>query len=274
MIVPSLRRVTAAFPEWALTPFETCGTRLRDIGRVHHASLIGLRAVTTFPEYAPQLFSRKLKRGLNDVLSRIEQSIESITKAAKTAKVDLRQDHFLVNASAVVSLWSALEVAIEDFLIAWMLNQRSALNVPVLQKIKISLAEYDRLDSEERMRVLLSELERAVIGKQGVDCFEPLLDTFGLSGKVDQPTKTAIYELQHVRNVVVHRGGRADRRFVKGCPGWDVKVGQTVRVKAKHCWDYQRAVAGYVLTVAERVAAHLGDTDSPELARLRKLLRT
>jgi hypothetical protein len=123
------------------------------------------------------------------------------------------------------------------------------------------------------MRVLLGELERSVIGKQGVDCSEPLLDTFGLSGPVDKTTKAAIYEMQQVRNVVVHRGGRADRRFVEACPGWGAKVNQPLKVMAKHCWDYRRAVAGYVLTVAERVAARLGATDSPELVRLGSSLR-
>jgi hypothetical protein len=68
------------------------------------------------------------------------------------------------------------------------------------------------------MRVLLFELERNVIGKQGVDCFDSLLGTFGLSGPVDKPIKAAIYEMQHVRNGVVHCGGRADRHFACG-PG-------------------------------------------------------
>ena len=39
-------------------------------------------------------------------------------KTAETVRVDIRRDVRLINASAVVSLWSALEVGIEDFLIA------------------------------------------------------------------------------------------------------------------------------------------------------------
>ena len=175
-IVPSLRRVTAVFPEWAFAPFDACSTRLRDIGRVHRASLLGLRVVTEFPKYLPQLLSQTQKREFDDTLRTIGQSIENIAKAAEKSKVDIRRDVPFVNSSAVVSLWSALEVGIEDFLIAWMMNQPGALRVPALRKIKIALAEYDALDREGRMRVLLKELENSVIGKQGVDCFEPLLD--------------------------------------------------------------------------------------------------
>ena len=264
--------MTGAFPEWALSPLETCSTRLRDIGRVLRASVAGLSALIEFRKCLPRLLSPTQKRELEDILSPIGQSIENIVKAAERPIVDARRDVRLLTSSAVVSLWSALEVGIEDFLIAWMMNQPGALNVPVLRKTKITLAEYDALDREERIRVLLSELERSVVGKQGVDCFEPLLNTFGLSGPVDRRVKAAIYEMQHVRNVVVHRGGRADRRFVKTCPDWDAKVGQPLEVKWKQCGDYQRAAGEYVLTVAERVAARLGVTASPELDRLRSSL--
>jgi len=73
-------------------------------------------------------------------------------------------------------------VAIEDFLIAWMLNNPSALRIEALQKTKIALAEYEVLDREDRMRVLFRELERSVIGKQGVDCFEPCCKSLGSPG--------------------------------------------------------------------------------------------
>jgi len=73
----------------------------------------------------------------------------------------------------------------------------------------------------------------------------------------------------HVRNVIVHRSGRADRRFVDACPDWGAKVGEPLKITQKQCTNYQHAVSEYVLAVAERVAARLGATDSPELDQLR-----
>jgi hypothetical protein len=125
--------VTGAFPEWAFSPFETCSTGLRDIGRVHRASLLGLRAIVELPKYLPQLLSPAQKRELAEFEMRIRHSIESTAKTAETVKVDIRRDVRLINASAVVSLWSALEVGIEDFLIAWMMNQRGTLSVPAAE---------------------------------------------------------------------------------------------------------------------------------------------
>ena len=65
----------------------------------------------------------------------------------------------------------------------------------------------------------------------------------------------------------------ADDISASHSPDWGVRVGQPLKVMAKQCWEYQRAAARYVETVAERVAARLGATDSSELARLRDSLR-
>jgi hypothetical protein len=255
-------------PVWALTPFETCIAQLRDIQRVLTASTAGLTAVAEFPRLHQDLagFGPKVE-------TRVRSYAKNIWRQGERSKVDLRRDFRLLHASAVVALWGALEVAIEDFLIAWLMNNPSALRIEALQKTKIALAEYEALDREDRMRVLLRELERSVIGKQGVGCFEPLLDTFGLSGSVVKARKQGIYELQQVRNVIVHRGGRADRRFVEACPHWKAKVGEQLKLSGKDCSRYQRAVGDYVLIVAERVAARLGVTANPELERLRSSLR-
>jgi len=259
----------ADLPAWALPTFQSCIAQLCDIRRVLTASTSGLTAVAESPRLGQDLagFGSKVE-------TRVRSYAKNIWPQGENSKVDLRRDFQLLRASAIVALWGALEVAIEDFLIAWMLNNPSALRIEALQKTKIALAEYEVLDREDRMRVLFRELERSVIGKQGVDCFEPMLQIFGLSGPVEAEPKKAINELQHVRNVMVHRGGRADRRFVEACHDWKARVGEPLKLSGKHCSQYRRAVAEYVLTVAERVATRLGVTASLELDRLRSSRRT
>jgi uncharacterized protein YutE (UPF0331/DUF86 family) len=49
----------------------------------------------------------------------------------------------------------------------------------------------------------------------GCGRFESLLDTIGLGGSVEETVKRLFLELSQVRNIVVHKAGKADKRIVE-----------------------------------------------------------
>jgi hypothetical protein len=86
----------------------------------------------------------------------------------------------------------------------------------------------DNTEKDERMRLLIQELQRSQY-QYGTGSFEHVLNQFQLSGKVDPRIKQTIWEMLNIRNVIIHRGSVADRRLVEGCPWMELKIGQQDR---------------------------------------------
>ncbi len=97
------------------------------------------------------------------------------------------------------------------------------------------------MDTEERARYLLAGVEQQKAARSyGVDRFEHLLEAFDLSGPVEEEIKKHMYAFHHIRNVLVHRGGKADRRLVEKCPWLNLFVGDQVFVtrQSYNMYDY------------------------------------
>ena len=61
-------------------------------------------------------------------------------------------------------------------------------------------------------------------------------------------------ELSAVRNVIAHRLGIADRRFLEACPWFNVELGDEVVVDGSKYSQYRAAVNAYAINVIERGA--------------------
>ena len=79
---------------------------------------------------------------------------------AEFSKKEREQGFPLLHAYTLVSVWGALEAAIEDMLVGILLNEPAVLANDEVAKTKIDLATFELLNKEERMRFLLSEIQR------------------------------------------------------------------------------------------------------------------
>ena len=104
---------------------------------------------------------------------------------------------------------------------------------------------------------------------QGVDGFERVLGCIGLSGEVDQEIKKVLWEMNHVRNVIVHRNSLADRRLIEACPWLDLKIGDKVRVSHKDLGRYQEALGEYLIAIIRRLGVKY-DVDKARLIGMRQ----
>ena len=82
--------------------------------------------------------------------------------AAAFAEIESKAGFPFMHEFALVGLWGAIEATVEDLIVALLLNEPSLLQREQFAKIKISLAEYELLDKEERMRFLVIELQRTL----------------------------------------------------------------------------------------------------------------
>lgn len=209
------------------SPFEAFSSHIRNVGIVLEASKIGLKLlVDTRPADQPHLIQE-----------------------------EVANDYPVINTQLTVYLWSALESATLSFLTSWVSTIPSALDNDQIRKIKISLAEYEMMVPEARWQYLIKQLEDNLNApfKQGVNRFENLLKVFGLDGAVDKDIKDTLFELQQVRNVIVHQRGIADHRFVEKCSHLGYEHGQEVRVTSEQVNRYVGAVVNYVHIVLTRV---------------------
>jgi hypothetical protein len=73
--------------------------------------------------------------------------------------------------------------------------------------------------------------------KPGVGKFEALLDPAGLGGGTADCARKNLFELSHVRNLVVHRSSIVDARFKAACPWRKESVGDPLLPGSK---DFKR----------------------------------
>ena len=269
-----------SMPRWATQPFRNFIDHTTDIIQLTHASARGLSMLTAAPRLmeavqkveAYEIERSKAERniGAEEAAKRLEQAREEAT----LARQEVDKGFPLLYSQALVSMWGSLEDLIHTFLAAWVMNEPNAKQADALQKLKVSLGEYEAYDDEEKGFYIVELLEKELRSplKRGVSRFEQLLDSFGLSGAVEREVRENLFEVNHIRNVLVHRRGVADRRFVDACPHLGLSAGDKVTVDRQLFDQYSESIAAYVIHILERVTAYyeaeeaearevVGDTD-------------
>lgn len=196
-----------------------------------------------------------------------EEGIKQLREDAKFAEVEVERGFPLLHAHSLVGLWGAVEVLFEDVLVAWLVNKPQLLGHSSFRKIRVPGAQFTLLDKEEQMRVLARELQRsqAINQKRGVDRFEALLEPLGIGGTVDKEVKQSILEMYHVRNIIVHCAGVADRRIAEDCPWMKINVGELVPINGQVYSRYSHSLTQYVVSVVHsarrRLSSHRSNKD-------------
>lgn len=168
---------------------------------------------------------------------------------------DQRPHFSALHSLAAFRLWAILESAVEDF-IRRLLEDDSFRHRPALLSIEGSLIEFASASLEEQCEILLARLKQRLGAnlKVGVGRFESLLDAVGRGGPVDDLVRRVLLELSELRNVVAHKNGRADRRFLERCPWYGAREGEDLVVTHLHFHRYITAAHWYVVELDRRSA--------------------
>lgn len=231
--------------------------------RLLHLSMRGISGLRGMPgllklvpPWSQTVTMRDLAESVSDEKTKkAKRDLETAEARANFAEKESESGFPILHAHTLVGLWGGVEAAVEDMLVGILLNEPGVLESEAFCRVKVQLAEFHRLDAEERMRLLLAEIERhhGSATKLGVDAFEFVLEKFGLSGPVEPEIKKLLWEMHHVRNVLVHRAGLADRRLVENCPWLNLKQGNLVRVNHSSLMQFGGALCKYVLGLAYRL---------------------
>ena len=186
--------------------------------------------------------------------------LEHARKKAELAEREQKNGFPLLHAQALVTICGALENLMHTFVVNWLTNYPTAKQVKAVREIKLEIWRYDSLDAEELNEYIFETLRRDlnVPMRQGVSQFEALLEPFGLSGGVTKIVRDDIYEMYNVRNVLVHRRGKADTKLIEACPALGYSLGDTVVVKHRRFGEYSHHAARYAFEVLQRIALKVG----------------
>jgi hypothetical protein len=235
-----------------------------------HLCVHGISIVTRRPEMVQRVIDLTIQVG-KDVTPELKSDLESASKEATFAENEAKNGFPFLNAHALVGAWGALEAAVEDMLVGILMNEPKSMEKEEFAKIRLPLPKFEALDKEERMRFLLGEAQRAhAVGTmQGVDTFEKLLQLFGLAGSVDGDSKKMLCEMNHLRNVIVHRDSLADLHLVQACPWLKLNMGDRILVNDDKYGLCSDAVYEYLKALARRLAERYGVSPPPWALRPR-----
>jgi hypothetical protein len=220
-----------------------------------HLCIQGITIITKRPVMTQRVIDLTVQAG-KEVTPELKSDLERATDEAKFAENELQNGFPYLNAHALVGAWGALEAAIDDMLVNILVNEPKSLEKEEFAKIRVPLPKFEALDKEDRMRFLLDEVQRtrALGTVQGVDTFEKTLQLFGLAGMVDEDTKKMLWEMNHLRNVVVHRDSLADIQMVQACPWLNLNLGDRVLINDEKYGLCSDTVYEYLKILARRLA--------------------
>ncbi|MGY4984073.1 hypothetical protein ACWCYL_44395 [Streptomyces sp. 900105755] len=232
-------------------PFMRFADYIEETGQLVEMAYTGTRALLT----------------LHDVFGIVEEGTEvpEDRLSHRRDQIQLAQRQIdskfrLLHGHAIMGTWGSLECLIEDIVEAWMAFKPEVLHRQDFEKIKIPLAKFLSLSDDQRVRLLVSEIQRdlKLDLRSGVTKFEKLLDSVGLGGPVDPRLRDALYEFQNVRNVLAHRAGIVDQRFIEACPSYGLPIGGRLIIDQENFTRLHNAVYTYSIVLINRILALLG----------------
>ncbi len=240
-----------------VTPFLRFGKRLAEIHQVLVVSMRGLHDLgRSFPLVRAVEAHRRATEGRS---KRAERLLELTRQQAALARREVKRDFPLLHAHAIVAIWSALETVAEDALAAHVRADRGVLKNEALKRIRVSLVEYEQLDYEARARLVAKEVQTALGAelKRGIGRFQALFELLGAQVKIDDAMRRIFFELNCLRNAIVHNSSIVDRKLAEEVPWLKVRVGQPIEVSHRMYERYFKVSHDYLLSVVNALTDKL-----------------
>jgi len=166
---------------------------------------------------------------------------------------------------SVVRLWTILETVVDDAA-AHTLRRSLPADLPAeVRTIRAPIFEYLAADEESQTTFLLDCVKQDARSslKVGVGRFESLLSAVGYGGQVEEIVRRTLLELSEVRNVVVHRAGKADDRFIERCPWMNLTKGSRLALSRIDFSRYAAASNWYAFELLHRLLHTIDDPATP-----------
>jgi len=250
------KSMSARLKRWAASPFQNVIEHLRDSTAFAETVSFGIANMGRLA-LAEELFQEldKLCDPTAPPNQESQDRLEDLRRRSQAAREQLDNGLPLLHSQLSIGIWSVVEAAMDDFIVAWLCNVPESLLRDEFGRVRFTINEFEQLDRESRMQVVVEEFKRTIRSdsKLGVERFEALLKPIGLSGSVDENDRRDIFELSQMRNAILHRGSRADKKLKAACPWISAQPGEKIVLLREDSDRYVRAVTNYLKAVIHRV---------------------
>ncbi|MGY0194279.1 hypothetical protein ACWA7J_04310 [Leptothrix sp. BB-4] len=197
----------------------------------------GLSAAPGNLEIAAAMRDISTRRNNDPYETNWEEVVAEAQELTEKAKQFSRSDANYLNEILLIRCWSILEFGVEEILLDCLSRIEECKTFEKVRSLKGPLIDFVASSAEKRAELLLIELKTTIRpdGRLGVGAFEALLDCVGMGGGVDEITARLLLQLQQTRNVLVHRRGFVDRRFVEACPFLQRQIGDRLDTSNSAC---------------------------------------
>ena len=217
------------------------------------------RVITLAPVWKQLILHNAKKNQLDPAL--LTMMIQS-SVALDSWALSNRENHYENIYSALfVSLWASFEAGIENIL-AVMLECHQGTDKVVIEKLRTGQAYVDsRPWSSETCLQIVQKLEgtsRNSLGKcSGHDLclrFRTLLSWFNIRIDITNEVAHKLNEAAMVRNQIMHRAGRIEKRNAVLFPALEPYVGQVFPLFRAQFEEYANSIQDYSIALAHGIA--------------------
>jgi hypothetical protein len=227
-------------------PLESFVDAMDELSRFENVHTSSLNYVA---ELGPAVTHMLTQRGFPD------EKLQTIRNLATAADAALRSEQHYLSELVVIRLWAIIEVAVDGTAMLRLMQNDWWRTAEVARRVKGSLVDFAGLNTEQQLRVILDEIAQGAASRvrRGIDGFEELLGRLGLKGDLDAEPRRLLIQLAATRNVIVHKNGIVDNRFVAHCPWLRLTVGTRIIVTPHDVETFRTAAFFYVYELGRRM---------------------
>lgn len=190
-----------------------------------------------------------------------DESEELLREVKPYLEKEMKNNYsYLYNLSSI-RLWGIIETAVDDFVQHTIETDSSVREMETLKKVQGPLVDFINMSQSDQSLFLLDSLKRSIkaSSKLGIGRFESILACINHDGAVSEVVRTTLFELSEIRNVLVHKNGKADLRIIKNCPWLALSQGMSIHINEKRFNNYKLAVTWYILELTNRRTKFIGE---------------
>lgn len=229
---------------------------MEEAERVRFLSILGL------DELRHALEREEARLGVSrqdaDLFDDVARTLQAAWERGEMARIEIETGHPHLNAQALLSMNSALDALVEEFV-----PSMRDIFVHALIDQAVARAEEQEPDAAGKltrdMRERIREAAHAVLAQKlpklerlrdsGIERYERLLAQVGLVAPTDRPIPDdldqALTELGALRDVLMHRAGRVDAKALEQAPSLPYSDGELVRISDADYRMYSAAIRCY-----------------------------
>lgn len=198
-----------------------------------------------------------LEQGKAEVIPQIDILLRDAPNLRRDAEEISQDDFEVVNRHAFISIWAALEGAIEDTIAFLLRHSSDPISELAGLDVKYKPSTFD--DSEKSVMLQVRKIEQSARKRHGSNwgsAYRWVFSKFGVHIHKPRVNEAVLAEANAVRNCILHNTGVVDSRAAQ-VPSLATLNGKKVRISKSKYLEYYDAVGNFLtgLLAAEVASA-------------------